>query len=86
MKITKGTIIRTLVLSVVVINIILKAIGKPILAIEEGTVAYFVETIVEIAVIAASWWYNNSFTQNAKRADEFMKILNEENEEGYNGL
>ncbi|BBF45442.1 phage holin [Lachnospiraceae bacterium KM106-2] len=77
MTITKGTIVRTILLVIVLINIILKNTGNPIIQVDEGTVGSLVETIVEIICIAVAWWKNNSFTQNAIKADEFMRKLND---------
>ena len=76
MKITKGTIVRTIMLFLVLINLILKQTGRPILEIEEGTVASFVETVVELGTIIVAWWENKSFTQNARKADEYLNKLN----------
>lgn len=76
MSITKGTIVRTILLVIVLINIILKNTGNPVIDVSEGTVASLVETIIEIACIAVAWWKNNSFTQNAIKADEFLQKLN----------
>ncbi len=77
MKITKGTITRSILLFVVVLNMLLKKMGYTPLNITEGSVAYFVETAIEILVIAISFWKNNSFSKNAIRADEFLKALRE---------
>lgn len=81
MKITKGTIVRTIVLAIVVINLILKAIGVDLIPTDEYAIAGVVETLVEIGAIAASWWYNNSFTEKARKADEFFQQLKESDEE-----
>lgn len=75
-KITKGTIVRTIMLAVVIINLVLKQCGINVLNVDEGTVASAVETIVQIAVIAVAWWKNNSFSENAKKADVFLQELN----------
>lgn len=73
--ISKGTIIRTIMLVIVIINLILKSCGKNIIDIDEGTVAYYFETILEIAVIIAGFWKNNSYTENAQKADKFLRAL-----------
>lgn len=75
MKITTGTIIRTIMIAIVVINLFLKAIGKPVLDIEEGTVASWVEMIVEVAMVLVGFWKNNSYSKAAIKADEFLKSL-----------
>lgn len=79
MKITKGTIIRTIMLVLVIVNLILKRTGRPVLEIQEGTVASFVETVIELGTIIVAWWENNSFTQNARKADDYLKKLNTTN-------
>ncbi|ABX41427.1 phage holin [Lachnoclostridium phytofermentans] len=79
MKLTKGTIIRTIMLILVIVNLILKRTGRPVLDIQEGTVASFVETVIELGTIIIAWWENNSFTQNARKADDYLKKLNTTN-------
>lgn len=77
MNITKGTIVRTIMVAIVVINLILKAFGIEVINADEFFIAGIVETLVEIGAIAAAWWYNNSYTEKARKADEFMRQLNE---------
>lgn len=77
MKITKGTIIRTILVVLVIVNLILERCGVNIINVDKSTVGMIVETAVEVASIAAAWWYNNSLTENARKADEFLKKLNE---------
>ena len=77
MKVRKGTIMRSILLFVVVLNMLLKKLGFCPLNITEGSVAYFVATVLEILVIGVSFWKNNSFSENAIRADEFLKALRE---------
>ena len=81
MKITKGTIVRTIMVLLVIVNIILEKCGVKIINIDRSTIGSLVEALVEAAAIAAAWWYNNSFTEKAKKADEFLKNLNESSEE-----
>ena len=80
MKITKGTIVRTIMIVIVIINWILEACGVDIIPTNELAIANAVETLVEIASIAAAWWYNNSYTEKAKKAGEFLKQLRESEE------
>ena len=77
MKISKGTIVRTIMIVLVIVNMILKKLGFDVLNIEEGTVSAFVETALEIAVIAVSFWKNNSFSENALKADKYLSELRE---------
>lgn len=75
MKISKGTIIRTIALAVVLLNLLLKALGKPLIDFDEGSAMYWLECIIEVAVIIVTFWKNNSFSPNAIKADEFLKHL-----------
>lgn len=75
MKISKGTITRTIALVVVIINLILKRFGIDVINVSESEILALVETLIEVAVIVVGFWKNNSYTQNAIRADEFLKTL-----------
>ncbi len=77
MKPTKGTIIRTVMILLVVLNLILKSLGINTLTFSENGVASVIEALIEIGAVISAWWYNNSFTENAKKADEFFKELKE---------
>ena len=85
MKISKGTIIRLIMLVIVIANLILKAFGKNIISIDEGTIAYWLETFLEIAVIVVAFWKNNSFSEAAIKADEFLHKL-KNGDEGTGGM
>ncbi len=77
MKISKGTIVRTVMVFIVIINLILKQFGIKVLPVDQSAVAGIVEALISIAAIVSAWWYNNSFSKKAKRADEFFKQLKE---------
>lgn len=79
MKISKGTIVRTVLLVVVIINLILKQFGLDLIEVTENEILTVIETFIEIAVIIVSFWKNNSYTQNAIKADEFLRQLKESN-------
>ena len=78
MKISKWTIVRTVMMAIVVLNLILKALGLSVINVEENTVLSVIEALIEIGCIISAWWYNNSFTEKARRADAFFKSLKEE--------
>ena len=80
MKISKGTIVRTIMLVIVIINLILKQLGHDLINVSESEILSGIEMIIEIAVIVVSFWKNNSYTQNAIKADEFLKNLKESGE------
>lgn len=75
MKISKGTIIRTIALAVVLINLLLKALGKPLIEFDEGSALVWLEYIIEVAIILVTFWKNNSFSPAAIKADEILKQL-----------
>lgn len=75
MKISKSTIIRTILVAIVIINFILERLGVDLIPADESMITMFVETFIEIAVVAVGFWKNNSFSEAAIRADEFLKEL-----------
>jgi len=75
MKITKGTIIRTIVLALVLINMVLQSMGKSPIRYDETGIATVIGLIISLGAIITSWWYNNSFSDAAKKADAFMQML-----------
>ena len=81
MKISKSTIIRTILVAIVIINFILEKLGVDLIPADESVITMFVETLIEVAVIVVAWWKNNSFSEKAIKADEFLKELREEDEE-----
>lgn len=77
MKVSKGTIVRTIMVILVILNIILERCGIDVINVSESEVFMIVETVIEIAVIVVGFWKNNSYSENAKKADEFLKQLRE---------
>ena len=71
-KISAGTIARTAVLALALINQLLSALGKPVLPIENGTLEQLISTGFTTVSALVNWWYNNSFTPEAIEADAFM--------------
>lgn len=86
MKISKGTIVRLISVLFVIVNLILKAIGKPVIDIDEGSILAVVEAIITIAVVAVAFWKNNSFSQAAIKADAFLKQLKGEEKAESEGV
>lgn len=70
---TKGTVIRTALLLLAVINGVLGLFGKSPLSVTDE----FVEQTITLAFLvgtgAAAWWKNNSFTEAAQIADKTLK-------------
>ena len=72
MKISKGTIIRTACLLLAIINNLLAICGKSPLPIESETLTEVISFMFTTVASLAAWWKNNSFTQKAIEADEFL--------------
>lgn len=86
MKISKGTIVRLISVLFVIVNLILKAVGKPVIDIDEGSILAVVEAVITIAVVAVAFWKNNSFSPAAIKADEFLKKLKGEEKAESEGV
>lgn len=72
-KIAAGTIARTIVLLLALLNQCLSMAGIQIIPIADEDVNLLVSTAWTVAASLAAWWKNNSFTQAALEADKAMK-------------
>ena len=75
MKPSKGTITRTIVLILTIINSFLAIFGKSPLPIDSETVTQVVSFIFTTAAALVAWWKNNSFTKEAIEGDIAMHML-----------
>ena len=75
MKVKTETIIRTIVLILALANQVLAIYGKQKIPITEDEVYQLITLIITIGSAMWSWWKNNSFTQPAIKADEYMEKL-----------
>ena len=73
MKISAGTIARTLCLCLALINQLLAIFGKGTISFAEDDIYQAVSIIFTLVTSVAAWWKNNSFTQSALKADEVMR-------------
>ena len=73
MDITAGTIARTLILFLALINQLLSASGHAVIPIEDATIETLVSTAITIITALVAWWKNNSFTQAARLGDFHMR-------------
>ena len=76
LHISAGTVARTLVLILAIINQILSACGKSPLPIESETLEQLVTAGFTTGAALIAWWKNNSFTTNALKADALLAQLN----------
>ncbi len=78
MKIQKGTIIRTIILLVALINQFLTIAGKAVLPFSDEQITNFLSMALTGTASIIAWWKNNSFTQSAISADIDLKRMKEE--------
>ena len=74
-KIQPDTIARTIVLALALLNQLLAIFGKGTIQIAENDIYQVVSIIWTIASAIVAWWYNNSFTKHAIRADDYLDSL-----------
>ena len=77
MKVSKSTIVRTILLFIVIVNFILEKCGIDVIPTDENFILMVVETGIEIAIVIVNFWKNNSYTEKAIIADKFLKELRE---------
>jgi SPP1 family holin len=75
MKVSKSTIVRTIMMLLVIVNIILERTGYDIINVDESSILTLVELLIEIAIMIVGFWKNNSYSENAIKADEFLQTL-----------
>ena len=74
MKVTAGTIARTVVLAVSLLNVLLNAFGKNPLPFSDDEVYTAVSTVAAAVPLRAAGWKNNNYTQAAMKADETLAL------------
>ena len=73
LQITSGTIARTAILILALVNQVLTATGHSVINISDDNINTLISTGFTIVSAIIAWWKNNSFTQAAIMADEVMK-------------
>ena len=71
-NITKGTLIRTILLVFALINQIFAVFGKSPIPIDDDTATNLISTAWTVIVSLIAWWKNNSFTDKAIKADKML--------------
>ena len=72
-QITSGTIARTVISILALVNQVLTAMGHSVINISDENVNTLISTGFTIVSALIAWWKNNSFTQSAIKADEVMR-------------
>lgn len=78
MKISKETIIRTVLLIAALVNMVLNAFGKNTLPFTDDEISEIISVVFMAVTSIAAWWKNNSFTEKAIKADAYLKELKED--------
>lgn len=81
MKVSKGTIARTIILALALLNSVLSAFGVELIEIPDETINTLLDAIFLIVAAITAWWKNNSFTKSAIQADMVLKDLKTYGEE-----
>ena len=74
-NITAGTIARTACLALALTNQILTCFGVQVLPITDDQLNTLITTGLTVGTSVVNWWYNNSFTTAAIKADQAMKAF-----------
>lgn len=77
MKVSKGTIIRIVCLILALVNVTLEMFGKKVIPISNEQIGDVISVIFTIVTSLVAAWKNNSFTEEALKADEYLKELRE---------
>lgn len=75
MKISKETIIRTVVLVIAMGNQLLAYLGKEAFPVTEEQAYQYITAAFTVGAALWSWWKNNSFTKEAIKADEVKDVI-----------
>lgn len=74
-KVSAGTIARTIILALALINQILYASGHAVIPIENEDIETLVNTGFTIVVAIITYWKNNSWTNAALQGDMVMNSV-----------
>ena len=72
-RISAGTVARTIVLVLALVNQCLGMAGMQMIPIEDEEINTVVTTLWTVGAALAAWWKNNSFTAAARAGDAYMK-------------
>lgn len=78
-NVSSGTITRTIILLIALVNQILAYFGISPLQIADEDIGTVVTILFTVGASVAAWWKNNSFTKTAIQADELKRNLKTKN-------
>lgn len=71
------TWVRTIALAIVLLNQVFAMFGKSFIPFAEAEIYQGLSGIATIVVTVWAAWKNNSFSEKAQQADEYMGVLKE---------
>jgi SPP1 family holin len=74
-NVSLGTLIRTALLILALVNQVLTVTGHSVLPITDTQLTELISVGFTVVTSAVAWWKNNSFTQAAIEADEYKKTI-----------
>lgn len=77
LKVSKETLVRTIVLIIALVNSLLTMCNVNPLPFSDEQVYEGVSAVISVVATIWAWWKNNSFTKEAVIADEYKKSLKE---------
>ena len=77
-NISTGTIIRTVVLIVALINQVLTMTGHSVLPFDEQQITDGLSMLFTAAAALWAWWKNKSFTKAAQAADVYLRAAKDD--------
>lgn len=78
-NVSSGTITRTIILLLALVNQILAYFGISPLQIADEDIGTVVTILFTVGASVVAWWKNNSFTKVAIQADELKRNLKTKN-------
>jgi SPP1 family holin len=78
-NIDKGTLVRTVILVLALVNQVLTVLGINPLPIDEGNLDLLISTGWTIFAAVWSWWKNNNITNEAIQAQVYLDDLKNNN-------
>ena len=79
MKPSTGTMVRVVLLIVALVNLAFAMLGVDPEATVAGTNGYEIGSVIVTAIVSiVNCWKNNSFTEEAIKADEYLNKLRQE--------
>lgn len=69
LKVDSGTVARTIILFLALLNQVLGLFGVQAIPIEDEQINLLISTGWTVVAAVVAWWKNNSFTQAAIKAD-----------------